>query len=260
MKIKRFFRRGVVMVEYAVLLAFIISSAGLFTSDVSIAKGVDDVITRVTNIIGFGNNRGKLIANSNVYNLADVDSSVSRDYQIALSLQSGIIYEVLQRELGIDKQLIAAELGDGGTLANVWYIDNDNSIKAMEASLINSYNVWGDNNNNNSGSTLSQAYKQDWRNNTVDSELGVAKYYTAYGSSNGFIAYDKEGYVIKDATIYKDVDGYATATGKNNRTLSSFANTSSNISLKTRVDKTNNTSEYKDLTKFVYGDNGFSKN
>lgn len=258
MKIKRFSKRGVVMVEYAVLLAFIISCAGLFTSDMSISKGINDVITRVTNIIGFGNNRGKLIANSNVYNLADADSSVTRDYQIALSLQSGIIYEVLQRELGTDKQLIAAELGSGGALANVWYIDNDNSIKAMDSSLINSYNKWGDN-NNNSGSTLSQAYKQDWRNNTVDSELGVAKYYTAHGTSNGFIAYDNEGYVIKDATIYKDIEGYATVTGKNNTTLSSFANTSSNISLKTRVDKTNNTSEYKDLTKFVYGDNGFSK-
>ena len=259
MKIKRFSKRGVVMVEYAVLLAFIISCAGLFTSDMSISKGINDVITRVTNIISFGNNRGKLIANSNVYNLADADSSVTRDYQIGLSLQSGIIYEVLQRELGTDKQLIAAELGSGGTLANVWYIDNDNSIKAMDSSLIDSYNVWGDNNNNNNGSTLSQAYKQDWRNNTVDSELGVAKYYTAYGTSNGFIAYDNEGYVIKDATIYKDIEGYATVTGKNNRTLSYFANTSSNISLKTRVDKTNNTSEYKYPMKFVYGDNGFAK-
>lgn len=258
MKIKRFSKRGVVMVEYAVLLAFIISSAGLFTSDMGIAKGVDDVITRVTNIIGFGNNRGKLIANSNVYNLADVDSSVSRDYQVALSLQSGIIYEVLQRELGIDKQLIAAELGGGGTLANVWYIDNDNSIKAMEADLINAYNVWGDNKNSNNGSTLSQTYKQDWRNNTVDPELGLAKYYTAYGSSKGFIAYDNEGYVIKDATIYKDVAGYDSAVGKNSKTLASFASTSSNISLKQRVENTED-KYYNNLTKFVYGDNGFSK-
>ena len=218
MFLHRLRNRGVAMICYAVLLAFITGIGGLFMSDKSLSGAIEDVVNHVHDIIvGGPTSRMPMKATG----ITDVQYA-------ALNMQTSIMFDFLSNPknlkklaekyknnpslapkfknlleaLGDNYELAAVNLKDNGALKGIWYKTEENKlIHVSDTNLLDKING----NGNTDPDTLWKSYQDNWNGKDHgDKVLNNSRPYCAViaagdakGMSDMFVAYDKYGNIVE---------------------------------------------------------------
>ncbi len=224
MFLRRLRNRGVAMICYAVLLAFITGIGGLFMSDKSLSEAIGTVINHVREIVSGGPTS----------RLPMKATGISKVQFAALEMQTSIMFDFLsdpeslkklaenyknnsslaakfkklQDDLGANYELAAVNLNASGRLKGLWYkTEDDRLVHVSDTTLLDKINGGS----KTEANTLWKSYQDNWNGKDHgDPVLNESRPYCAViggpdqaeknkiNSNDGmFVAYDKYGNIVE---------------------------------------------------------------